>query len=116
MKKNQLIKTLLTSICLSVMLVACSIAPEIDSIEDGLAVGYLTVESTANAAKTAYDQGWISGEQRVNVGNDLQKAKNTLDQGVVLLSMDLFDQAEDKLILAESILIAVQKLLQEAEP
>ena len=47
---------------ITVLIGACSVAPSIESIEDGIALGYVSIKSIANATKVAHDSGLIADE------------------------------------------------------
>lgn len=99
-------------VALLVLLTACSSVPRVKSVQDGIAVGYLTVESIAEATYVAHQQGSISDELKDEIRVDLQDAKHQLDQARALLGLDL-GQSQDALTAAESILVALQQILQE---
>ena len=103
-------------IVLLTLLTACAVnAPKIDSLQDSIAVGYLTVESVADSTAIAFDSGWIDADEKTRIKTDLQTAKHSIDQSRRLLTVDL-SASQDALATAEAILATLQQLLQEHSP
>lgn len=99
---------------LTLSLAACANAPRIESIQDSIAFGYLTLEGTADAALIAYESQVISVELKNAIAQDLRKAKEYLDTSKRLMITDL-GASQDALGAAETILSALQIILMEAE-
>lgn len=97
-----------------VLLLAACVTPQVNSVEDGIAVGYLTVESTANATLIAYQGGYIDEAEKARIKTDLIAAKAALDTAAGLLPNHV-SEAADALALAENILVNLQQLLQRVE-
>lgn len=103
----------LVLICL---LAACVSTPKLDTVEEGIAVGYITIESVAKSSTLAYQNKWIDSDEKALVVSNLQQAHDTLQyaQGQAALGNPI--QAAQGLDLAEMILVGLQELLEGASP
>lgn len=107
---------LYTVLILTLMAAGCALLPKVDSIEDSVAVGYLTIESVAKSTAAAYDNDWISWEETQRIRGSLQLAHDSLGQVRAYLALGLTDDADVSLRSAEAILDGLQLILQEVEP
>lgn len=98
------------------MLSACVSTPKVDSLEDGIAVGYLNIERVAKSGRTAYENQWIDENQKNLLVSKLQQAHDTLQDAQAFVALSKPVEAKDALEYAEAVLIQLQRQLQEASP
>lgn len=108
-------QTYLAMFLLFAVLQGCLAVPRIDSVEDGIAVGYLASESAYEATLSAVNQEWISLEEGRRVRDNIDTALGQLDEASAFLVNDDPASAEDALAMAEKVLAMVQRMLQEVE-
>jgi len=103
-------------IMLSLLYVGCSTVPSADTPEDRVAIGYLTIESVAKSTGLAYDNGWISLEEKQRIRGTLQLAHDAFGQVLALQALGRADDARLSLRIAESLLDGLELILQERTP
>lgn len=106
------LKPIVAAILLALM-VACATPPSAPSLEESIAVGYITVETLAESALVAHEAGRISDEHRGLARLALQMAKNSLDLASTFAEAGDAPAAVEKTTEAFNYFDTVKRLLGE---
>jgi len=101
----------LPSIILLLLLAGCG-ALQTQSTTDSIAIGYVTVETLAETALVAYQEGKIDDATRHVIIKNLQLAKDTLDVATEYATSENEDAAIDSLNAAYALLDIVRGFIQ----